>query len=253
MLSAPRRFGAVVSETVRYHSYSRVRLPFQPYVAAGSSSPAPTAESEHDQRLPAYCPCQPRQQDERVRFDEHRCRNRRRAATSPRPVVRRSPRQGRSSATGRLNCPNASSLTRNLPFSSNTSQNSTRSDSRRSGRAATDSRTNPQAMITVRVNHATSAVLGQQRERPHDRGERRQVLVLIVAVRRTVERLVSKEAHRRPVRHREVDELVAFEANQPVQARGDQYQKNDTDEDPRRPASRADASLVSLRVNAGVE
>ena len=64
---------------------------------------------------------------------------------------------------------------------------------------------------------------------------------------------MSKEAPRRPVRHREVDELIAFEAEDPIQARGDQYQKNSTDEDPRRPASRADASLVSFRVNAGVE
>jgi hypothetical protein len=60
-----------------------------------------------------------------------------------------------------------------------------------------------------------------------------------VPVRRTVQRLVRKKAHRGPVRHRKVDELIAFEADEPIQGGGNQHQENSPDEDPRRPPSRA--------------
>ena len=90
-------------------------------------------------------------------------------------------------------------------------------------------------MTTVSANQTTSAAcLGSPGERHHDRGERRQVFVLIVTVVRTVQGLVRKEAPRRPVRHREVDELVALEADEAVQASDDEYEENGSDEQPPR-------------------
>ena len=91
-------------------------------------------------------------------------------------------------------------------------------------------------MTIVSANQTTSAgLLGQQGKGHHDRGERRQVFVLIVTVVRTVQGLLRKEAPRRPVRHREVDELVAVEADEAIQASDDEYEENGSDEQlPRR-------------------
>src|SRR5687767_15997097 len=156
MLSDPSRFGPVVSVTVRYHSCNRIRLPFQPYDAAGSSSPAAiTSPNTNSGRQPIV------HASHGSRTSPYGLTNT--AAATAAPAV--SPRSCRAaitavrrrSATGRLNCPNASSLTRNLPLKSSTSQKSTRTEILRSGRAAIESRTSPHAINTVSVNQVTSA------------------------------------------------------------------------------------------------
>ena len=78
-------------------------------------------------------------------------------AASPRPRWAAMTAPISSNPTGRLNCPNASSLTKNLPLRRTVSQTSTWADSRRSGRAISDNRTNAKAMAAVSVNHVTSA------------------------------------------------------------------------------------------------
>ena len=115
------------------------------------------------------------------------------------------------------------------------SQKSTRADTRRSGRAAIDRRTNPQVMTMVSANQATSAAcLGAHVKGTMTAANSRQVFVLIVTVVGTVQGLLRKEAHRRRVRHREVDELVAVEADESVQASDDEDEENGSDKQPPR-------------------
>ena len=78
-------------------------------------------------------------------------------AVSPRPRCAAITAPISSNPTGKLNCPNASSLTKNLPVRRTVSQTSTFDDSRRSGRAKSDNRTNAEAMAAVSANQTTSA------------------------------------------------------------------------------------------------
>ena len=61
-----------------------------------------------------------------------------------------------SNPTGKLNWPNASSLTKNLPVRRTVSQTSTFDETRRSGRAMSDRCTNAAAIAAVSANQTTS-------------------------------------------------------------------------------------------------
>ena len=123
----------------------------------------------------------------------------------------------RSKARGRLNWPNASSLTRNFPLSRRVSQTRAWTDIRRSGNARTESRTKVHVMYTVSANHSTSAAsFGGHVKGIMKKRERRQVLVLIVPVLRAIQRLGGKHAHGSRARHREVDQFRSLVAQQGV-------------------------------------
>src|SRR5262245_49349232 len=156
MLSAESRFGPVVSTTVRYHSRSNVRFPFHPYVSAGSNRPAnktvihaaaarnPWVTVSHGSSTSAY-------------GLTNAPSARQTPATTPRPCCAATTAPSISKAIGRLNWPNASSLTRNLPIRRNVIQPSTWIDWRRAGSAMIDVRRNVQAIAANSTNQASSA------------------------------------------------------------------------------------------------
>ncbi len=73
---------------------------------------------------------------------------------------------------------------------------------------------------------------GHPREGHHELRERRQILVLVVAVIRPVEGLVGEEANGGGSRYGEVDKLVAVQAHEAVSSSDDEHDHHRTHERP---------------------
>ncbi len=230
MFSCPIRFGPVVWVTVRYHSCSSVTLPFQPYQAAGSTSPpASTRANGTRERHPN------RHASQGTRTSAYGFTKTPAATSAPavysRPCCAAMTAPSRSSATGRLNCPNPSSFTRNLPFKSSVSQNSVLADSPSIGqRGERQVQEPPGHRHRQREPGELRDLLGHPGEGHHREREGGEILVLVVLILGPVQRFGSEEAPCRRAGHGEVDEFVAVQPKEAVESEDDQGEEEGPNE-----------------------